>query len=151
MLASGWNVNFLVFARSGLPLNVTQQQGVISTGTNNRPDRIASGKLDNPTPDHWFDLAGFTPTRDNTGTYGNSGRNILDQPGQLNVDLAVVKSTRFLDRFEHQFRLEMFNAFNHPLFAGPASSIGASNAGVISSLLFGTPMRQIQLAMKLSF
>ena len=81
LLASGWSVNFLVFARSGLPLNVTQQQGVISTGTGNRPDRIASGKLDNQTPDHWFDLSAFTPTRDNTGTFGNSGRNILDQPG----------------------------------------------------------------------
>ena len=58
-----------------------------------------------------------------------------------------MKATRFRDRFEHQFGVEMFNAFNHPQFAGPASSIGASNAGVISSLLFGTPMRQIQLAM----
>ncbi len=62
-----------------------------------------------------------------------------------------MKNTRFKERFEHQFKVEMFNAFNRPQFAGPGSTIGTASAGVISSLLYNTPMRQIQLAMKLSF
>jgi hypothetical protein len=150
-LAEGWNINGIVLLRTGVPFTVTQQQGVLSTGTANRPDRIGSGKLSEPTPDRWFDLAAFQPTRDNTGTYGNSGRNILRAPGQAQFDLSITKLTRFGERFEHQFRCEIFNAFNHPQFANPASVIGTANAGVITSLLFNTPMRQIQFAMKLAF
>lgn len=150
-LAGGWNVNGIVLLRSGRPFTVTQQQGLLSTGTGNRPDRIGHGTLPNPTPDRWFDLAAFQPTRDNTGTYGNSGRNILRAPGQAQFDLSLTKLTRFGERFEHQFRCEVFNALNRAQFNNPASTIGAASAGVISSLLFNTPMRQIQFAMKLSF
>jgi hypothetical protein len=46
---------------------------------------------------------------------------------------------------------KFFNALNHPQFAGPGSSIGTATAGIISSLLYNTPMRQIQIAMKLNF
>jgi hypothetical protein len=121
------------------------------TGTGNRPDRIRDGKLPNPTPDRWFDLTGFRPTTDNTGTYGNAGRNILRNPGQAQMDLSLVKNTRFRERFEYQLKFELFNAFNHPQFAGPGSTIGTASAGVTSSLLYNTPMRQIQVAMKVSF
>jgi hypothetical protein len=76
---------------------------VLSNGTNNRPNRIGPGRLSNPTPDRWWDLAAFTPTNENTGTYGNAGRNILRQ---LNVDFSIMKNTRFHERLEHQFRVE---------------------------------------------
>jgi hypothetical protein len=62
-----------------------------------------------------------------------------------------VKNTRFRERFEHQLKFEFFNAFNHPQFSGPGSSIGTASAGVISSLLYNTPMRQIQVVMKVNF
>ena len=150
-LISGWQIAGILFFRSGLPFTVSQQTGLLSTGTGNRPDRIASGTLDDPTPDRWFDLTAFRPTSDNTGTYGNAGRDILRSPGQAQADLSLVKNTRFRDRFEHQLKFEFFNAFNHPQFAGPGSTIGTATAGVISSLLYNTPMRQIQIAMKLSF
>jgi hypothetical protein len=147
----GWQLSGIFLKRSGLPFSVNQQQGVLSTGTGNRPNRIASGRLDNPTIDRWFDLSAFVPTTDNTGTYGNSGRNILRQPGQTNVDLSLVKETRLREKLNTQFKVEMFNALNHPQFAGPGNTIGTAAAGVISSLLFNTPARQIQLALKLSF
>jgi len=147
----GWQLSGILLLRSGLPFTVNQSQSLLSTGTGNRPNRIASGKLDNPTIDQWFDLSAFVPTTDNTGTYGNSGRNILRAPSQANVDLSLVKVTRFRERFEHQFKVEFFNAFNHPQFAAPGNSIGTASAGVISSLLFGATARQIQIAMKLSF
>ncbi len=147
----GWEINGITLLRTGLPINITQQQGMLSTGTGNRPDRIASGQLDNPTPDRWFDVSAFAPTRDNTGTYGNAGRNILRAPGQAQFDLSLTKRTRFRERFEHQLKFEFFNAFNHPQFGAPGTTIGTANAGVISGLLFNTPMRQIQIAMKLAF
>ncbi|HWQ32973.1 MAG TPA: carboxypeptidase-like regulatory domain-containing protein, partial [Blastocatellia bacterium] len=147
----GWQLSGILLARSGLPFSVNQSQGVLSTGTGNRPNRLASGKLDNPTIDRWFDLSAFQIVPDATGTYGNSGRNILRGPKQVNVDLSLVKNTRFKERFEHQLKFEFFNAFNHAQFANPGNSIGTASAGVISSLLFGATARQIQVAMKLRF
>ncbi|HKX31314.1 MAG TPA: TonB-dependent receptor, partial [Blastocatellia bacterium] len=150
-LIGGWQLSGILLKRSGLPFSVLQQQNVLSTGTANRPNRIGSGKLDNPTVDRWFDLSAFVPTADANGTYGNSGRNILRAPGQTNLDLSLVKVTRFRERFESQFKVEFFNALNHPQFAAPGNTIGSGSAGRISALLFNSPMRQIQLAMKLSF
>jgi carboxypeptidase family protein len=147
----GWQLSGILLVRSGLPFSVNQQQNVQSTGTANRPNRIGSGEFDNPTVDRWFDINAFQITPDSTGTYGNSGRNILRAPGQTNLDISLVKVTRFRERFEHQFKVEFFNALNHPQFAAPGNNIGSSSAGVISALLFNSPMRQIQLAMKLSF
>ena len=147
----GWKLSGILLLRSGLPFSVLQSVNLLSTGTANRPNRIGSGKLDNPTIDRWFDLSAFTPTADNTGTYGNSGRNILRAPGQANVDFSLVKVTRFRERFEHQLKFEFFNAFNHAQFAAPGNTIGTGTVGQISSLLFGATARQIQVAMKLSF
>jgi len=152
----GWQINWLLLARSGLPFSVTQQQGMLSNGTGNRPYRIASGELSNPTPDRWWDTAAFVPTSvmdpaGYTGVYGNSGRNILRGPNQINLDISLMKVTRFRERFEHQFRFEVFNAMNHPQFANPGNQLGSSTQGVITALLNQTPMRQIQFAMKLGF
>ena len=150
-ILGGWQFSGILLVRSGLPFSVNQSQGVQSTGTGNRPNRIGTGVLSNPTISQWFDLTAFQVVADATGTYGNSGRNILRAPGQVNVDFSLVKVTKFHERFEHQFKLEMFNAFNHAQFAAPGNSIGTASAGVISSLLFGATARQIQAAMKFSF
>ena len=151
MLTGGWQVNMIVLARTGLPFTVTQQSGLLSNGTGNRPNRLANGSQSNASIDRWWDPTAFAATADNTGTYGTSGRNILRQPQQVNLDLSLIKNTKISEKFQHQFRLEAFNALNHPQFGAPGRTLGASDQGVISSLLFNTPTRQVQLVMKLNF
>lgn len=77
-------------------------------------------------------------------------RNILHGSGQFTIDAAVAKLTR-VGGVDTELRLEAFNLLNHPVFANPASTIGAANAGTISSLLPFTPMRQLQFACKARF
>jgi hypothetical protein len=48
-----------------------------------------------------------------------------------------------------QFRVETFNTFNHPRFAGPNANVGASDYGFISGTI-GSP-RELQLALKFYF
>jgi hypothetical protein len=154
----GWQVNGILYLRSGLPFTVTQTQGVQSTATGNRPNRICDGKLDNPTIDMWFDLSCFVPPTDTTGTYGNSGRNILRGPGQFNIDFSVLKRTR-IGGLATEFRVEAFNVLNHPQFnVRPNSNIGSGGVGSITSMLpnpscalCGTTERHIQLAVKVTF
>ena len=106
--------------------------------------------MDNPTVDRWFDTTAFVPTSEPTAEFGNAGRNILRGPGQFTIDAALAKLTT-IGELETEIRLEAFNLLNHPVFANPASTIGASNAGTISSLMPFTPMRQLQIGIKVRF
>jgi hypothetical protein len=58
------------------------------------------------------------------GTYGTMGRNIFRDSGFRNVDFSIFKNFAFKERYNAQFRWELFNVFNHPLIANP---YGAAN------------------------
>ena len=153
----GWQLSGIFLWRGGLPLTVTQTQGVLSTGTGNRPNRICNGTISNPTIDHWFDTSCFVSPTDTTATYGNSGRGILRGPGSVNLDASLIKNTE-IGRLHTEFRIEAFNVLNHPQFANPNTQIGNAAVGTISAMLSspscslcGTTARQVQLGLKVRF
>ncbi len=156
-LYGGWQLAGILTARGGLPLTVTSTQGVQSTGTGNRPNRICDGNLANPTIDKWFDTACFVQTTEITGTYGDSGRGVIRGPGSFNIDASLIKNTKF-GRYTTEFRIEAFNLLNHPQFANPNTVVGNAAYGTISAMLSspscslcGTTERQVQLALKVRF
>ena len=146
-LPGGWQVNGINTFQTGLPFTPTLNATTINTGTGQRPDRIADGKLSDPTVDRWFDTSAFTTPAQ--FTYGNAGRNILYGPGRVNFDFSLFKEFRFNEGLRMQFRGEIFNVLNTAQFDLPNASIGAGQAGMITSIV-GTP-RQIQLGAKLVF
>jgi carboxypeptidase family protein len=156
-LYGGWQLGGILLLRGGLPLTVTSAQGVQSTGTGNRPNRVCDGQLSNPTIDKWFDTSCFVPTADVTGTYGDAGRGIIRGPGSFNIDASLIKNTR-IGRYTTEVRIEAFNVLNHPQFGNPNTSIGNSAVGTISSMLSspscslcGTVERQVQIGVKVRF
>lgn len=154
----GWQTSGIIYWRSGMPFTVGQTQGVQSTGTGNRPNVVGNPVLSDPTIDKWFDPAAFQPPADVTGTYGDAGRNILYGPEQFNIDMSLIKMTRF-NRFNLELRVEAFNLFNHPQFGrSPNATIGNAAVGTITALLpnpacalCGTTERNIQFAAKITF
>ncbi len=60
--------------------------------------------------------------------FGNVGRNVFVGDRNENVDLSIFKTFRITESTKLQYRLSMFNAFNHPLFGIP-NSITLDNAG----------------------
>ena len=147
----------ILYLRGGLPLTVTQTQGVLSTGTGNRPNRVCNGNINNPTIDRWFDTSCFVPTADSTGTYGDAGRGIIRGPGSFNIDASFAKHTK-IGRYLTEFRVEAFKLLNHPQFANPTTTIGNAAVGTISAMLSspscslcGTVERQVQLGVKVRF
>jgi preprotein translocase subunit SecB len=82
---------------------------------------------------------------------GNAPRTISDvnNPSYQDLDLQIAKNTQIGDRYRLQLRLEMFNAFNHPVLAGPNMGITSGQFGVISS--YANSQRRIQLAAKINF
>jgi hypothetical protein len=65
-----------------------------------------------------------------SGTFGNMGRNIFRDSGFKNVDFSVFKEFRWKERFGAEFRVEVFNLFNHPNIANP---FGSSNTSFLGS------------------
>jgi hypothetical protein len=63
-------------------------------------------------------------TPPHTGTFGDMGRNIFRDSGFRNLDFSVFKNFTWKERYNAQFRLEIFNVVNHPI---PANPYGASN------------------------
>jgi hypothetical protein len=156
-LYGGWQFSGILYLRGGLPLTITQTQGVQSTGTGNRPNRICDGKLSNPTIDKWFDTGCFNRTPDITGTYGDAGRGILRGPGSFNIDASIIKNTRIAG-VSTEFRVEAFNVLNHPQFSNPNTTFDNAAGGTISSMLSspscalcGTTERQVQIGVKVRF
>src|SRR5580658_2051929 len=66
-------------------------------------------------------------------TYGLR-RNVLRGPTLTNLDIALAKTTSFTERVKLEFRVEFFNALNHPEFAQPTLADGTAN---IESPTFG--------------
>jgi hypothetical protein len=60
-------------------------------------------------------------------TFGTMGRNIFRDSGFKNVDFSVFKTFSYRERYSAQFRLELFNLFNHPIISNP---YGAANGGL---------------------
>jgi hypothetical protein len=157
----GWQVNGIVALRSGFPFSITQG-GDLNTGGPVRSDRIADGRLDNPTRVRWFDPSAFQRVTCNIGSrqdlchYGNSGVGILTTPAERRLDLSMSKNFRIAEGIRLQLRLEGFNATNHPWFGQPN---GVGYATVNSVKPDGTrmgeirqleaPMRSVQLGVKL--
>ena len=75
------------------------------------------------------------------GTYGNYTRNSIYGPGFEDVDLSIFKTTPITERINTQFRVEMFNLFNHLNLANPGptqlgnNAFGTSSFGQIGSTI----------------
>jgi hypothetical protein len=160
----GWQLGGILYARTGRALNITQSTAVLSTGTNSgqqaaqRPNLVGDNIYNSDKNiDHWFDLSAFQVVPETTATFGTAGRNIARGPGYFNIDMNLVKVTKF-GRTELELRAEAFNILNHPAFNDPNTSFGSTAFGTISSMLpnpacglCGTTERQVQLSAKLKF
>lgn len=156
-LISEWSVASLAMARTGVPLNVTIPLNTFGSDnfTGQRPNRVlgVDPHAPNRSASAWLSAAAFVvPGR---GTYGNSARNPLTGPGMLQVDASAVRVVKVGERVALQFRTEVFNLMNSPIFAQPGAVLGTADFGRILNTLgraigSGTS-RQVQFALRLSF
>jgi hypothetical protein len=82
------------------------------------------------------------------GTFGNMGRNAIYGPGQYNIDLSLMKTTKITERATLEFRWELFNAFNHANLGNPNTTFNSTAFGRIDSV---TGPRIMQLGAKIIF
>ena len=149
----GWHLGGIITLRSGFPFSPQIGFDPSNTGSPGlqRSNQIGNGHLANPSPYLWFNVNDFPVPNCPNGCFGDAGKNILEGPGETTADLSARKFFNLTERVNLEFRAELFNAFNHPIFSQPDPFItdGPGAAGVITSTVI--PQRQVQFALKLHF
>jgi hypothetical protein len=145
-IAGGWQFAGISTITTGRPFTVFMQNGV-NNGATSWPNRIGSGRLDDPTVDLWYNPRDFVAPPANT--YGDTGRGILYGPGHVNFDTSLSKRFTVLGRSNVEFRWDAFNLFNHPGFGFPNQNFDSPTAGRITSSAVDN--RSMQFSLKFNF
>jgi hypothetical protein len=167
-LLGNWQVTVIEKITSGFPVfiidsNPDSGANLINVGTGSPAGR--ANEVGNPfqagtiagctgpskltASGYWFNPCAFAVPA--AGELGDSSRAPLAGPDFVNTDFSVIK--RFALPWENMgldFRVEMFNLFNHAQFGLPGSDINApASFGLISSTV-NNP-RLVQFGLKLTF
>ena len=166
-IIGGWQTGGTMTVQDGLPITLSIG-GVDNSVTQSGYDRPnatgVSPYPSNQTTAQWYNPAAFVEAP--LGTFGNAGRNDVNAPPIFGFDVELHKSwvMPYSEHHRLQLRVEAFNVLNHPNWGEPNANILAGAAipgaapgtphagfGVISSILQGTTMRQLQVALKYTF
>ena len=79
---------------------------------------------------------------------GSAKQYSFSGPGTINTDAGVEKDTKITERMAVNFRIEMFNVFNHPNFT---SVTGKANSGSFGEATNTAPGRIGQISGKFIF
>jgi len=155
-LIGGWNFNGVLSFSSGTPFDVGSSHDIAETGNYNygngygyeRANLVGSRYPSSKGPDGWLNTASFVQPA--LGTFGNLGRDSLRSDWNKNLDLSIFRQFAFTERFRMEFRFEMFNATNTPVWAIPITTIDdKTNFGKVSHA--ANVPRQLQFGLKLYF
>jgi len=146
----GWELSGITTFQSGTPFSVLNAGGINGVGV---PDNagVANGTGIGSYPDLVGNPNGPIPTGGNNGrsfgpllmnpdafaaprglTFGDAGRNALNNPNRLNFDTALLKHIKVRERGDLEFRLEAFNVFNHTQFRIYDSNLGNQANNTVS-------------------
>ena len=160
-VTTGWQISGITRINSGFPVTLHSDGDNSLIGSN--PNGVNNYSLD--LPDYnglslglngnprngkpYFNIDAFTLNA--LGTPGNASRRSFIGPGEINFDLALLKTLKFTESRSLQFRIEAFNAFNHANFFGPAAVNGDISSALFGQVVSAAPPREVQAAVKFFF
>jgi hypothetical protein len=150
LLGDGWELSGITTFQSGTPFSVIN--GASGNGISVLDNAgVASGTTAGSYPDvignpHTTPPAGAVnthsvgPVLDNPAafvapvglTFGDAGRNFLNNPSRLNFDMALIKHFKITEGSNLQFRAEAFNVFNHTQFRIYDPDLGNTGSNTVS-------------------
>ncbi|MGA2591575.1 MAG: carboxypeptidase regulatory-like domain-containing protein [Bryobacteraceae bacterium] len=149
-LMKGWELSGITTFQSGTPfsvvnaggvngISVPDNAGVANTlGLGSYPDFVGDPNVNIPAGGN--NGRSFGPLLLNPGafaaptglTFGDAGRNALNNPNRINFDMALLKHIKVRERGDLEIRLEGFNVFNHPQFRIYDSNFGNEANNTVS-------------------
>ncbi len=131
-ILGGWSVNGIYVYQTGEPFSVMSGRYTTNNGHYSRAALVGSMPEMKLTevpgvygPVYFKDASAFKVP--DVGSNG-MGRNMFTAQPYWNVDLGVTKKFNITERVNMDFRMEMFNALNHPNFDSPPSASVGSNS-----------------------
>jgi hypothetical protein len=178
-IVNGWEFSGKIFWRTGLPYTVSDSYNVSLVNG-------GGAVFGTPLGHGWGGLScgraaagdpGVAVPCINSSVYIDSGaatfngfsewspatRNQLFGPHYFDVDLNLYRSFKIMEKVSFKVGIQAFNAFNHPNFAQPDSTLGDGSTGIISGtastttspygsfLGFDSSVRVVQLSGKITF
>ena len=152
-----WQVGGIWTLQSGAPFTVNLPTDVANNGEplsapSQRPNLVCDPNSgpNTKTTAEWFNTSCFQPPA--KFTYGNAGRDIVIGPGLDDFDATIQKEFPVRENMRLQFRLDVFDFFNHPNFSAP---IGAgrtySTAVSFGEITSANDPRDMQFSLRLAF
>jgi hypothetical protein len=147
-ILDGWQISGITSFQSGTPFSVINGGSTSISALDNAG--VANGIGAGSYPDLATDPSGepfggnnprsFGPLLGNPNrfvaprglTFGNAGRNFLNNPGRLNFDVSLLKHFSVTESGVLEFRAEAFNIFNHTQFRLYNPDLGNTGSNVIS-------------------
>jgi hypothetical protein len=148
----GWQVGAIALFSSGAYLT-PMQFGAQFTGS--RANLLGDPNLPRSERNinRWFDVSKLANPA--PGQLGNSGKGTIQGSGNNKWDLVVQKRFPIVEGHTIEFRMEFFNAFNHPQFddpvLAPATHPQAGKITSASDFGFNQTERVIQFGLKYQF
>ncbi|MCI0389691.1 MAG: TonB-dependent receptor [Acidobacteria bacterium] len=149
----GWQFGGILTLQDGFPFTVLCGPGTIqngggvcypdSTGANPNLERSEQARTRFFNTDAYVDrIPASGPFR-----YGTTARNSVIGPGIISFDASLNKKFNLTESKFLEFRTEVFNLPNHPIWNPPGNTLRTPNYGVITSTKIDS--RQLQFALKL--
>ena len=153
LIIGGWKTNGIWRIADGRPLSFSVSDGnPLPTYGAQRPNIVGTPRRNHGSDfmDNYFaDNSVFQ--RPNDFTLGNAPRALgnVRSPWSFTTNLSLGKQFSIRESMNFEFRIEAQNAFNHPVFGTPNTSVDDPNFGQITYTSVGP--REIQLGMKFNF
>ncbi|MBM3796322.1 MAG: hypothetical protein FJW31_20185 [Acidobacteria bacterium] len=156
LVLGGWNLAMFNTFQSGFPLSFGLAQNTLFLGGAggqranlvSNPQEGVSGSV-NSRLNRYFNPRAFAQPPD--FNFGTTGPRVgwLRNPGMNNFNLTLTKQFAITERFKLNLRGSSFNLMNHPIFSGPATTVGVANFGQILSQ--ANTSRQTEVVLRLLF
>jgi hypothetical protein len=148
LFADGWELSGITIYQSGTPFSVINNAGTSGIGVLDNAG-VANGVGAGSYPDVVAhpqraaletNISSFGPLLLNPNefvaprglTFGDAGRNFLNNPSRVNFDVSLLKHFPIREGTEFEFRLEAFNFFNHTQFRIYNPDLGNTGSNTIS-------------------
>jgi hypothetical protein len=130
-ILGNWGINGVFYAFTGTPFTVGSGvacncPGNTQTAMQVKPEVEKIGEYG--PGKKYYDPTAFSQAASvhPVNTFGNSGRNILRNPGRIGTDLSLARIFPIGERFRFELRGDAFNLTNTPWFAGPSTSVSSA-------------------------
>jgi hypothetical protein len=152
---SGWQVGGIWTLQSGAPFTVNLSTDVANNGEplsapSQRPNLTCNPNSGPKTTAQWFNTACFAIPA--AFTYGTAGRDIVIGPGLDDFDATLQNEFPVRENLKLQFRLDIFDFFNHPNFNAPVGAGRTFSASTsFGSITSANDPRDMQFSLRLVF